>query len=402
MINDVLHLVARTNLIASIAIAAVALLRWPVRSTFGASPAYGLWGIPAVMVLTGLFPIPAGAPVAPVVLGAVSGLPVVVPLGPGSLWPPLVAGVWALGALVYAAVLGVRQLRFDSALRGGRPAWVDGTLVIRASRADVGPAVVARAIILPIDFDIRFTRAEQAAVVAHETQHLARGDVVANLVVALFQCLCWFNPFVHLAARWIRFDQELACDAAVMARRPGLRRPYAEALLKTQTAAAIPPAGCAWRASGFAALRRRILFLKQRAPSAPRRAFGVLLLAALGLGGGYAAWAAQPSQNRTVARPDWSRRPNGSDLVRFYPREALALRAGGMAVIQCRVGRTGALSACTVVREGPQGAGFGNAALRMAPLFQMNPMSVNGRPVAGGIVRIPIRFKVPPMNARRP
>ena len=63
-----------------------------------------------------------------------------------------------------------------------------------------------------------------------------------NAVVALIQCLCWFNPLVHLAARWIRFDQELACDAAVIAERPGLRRPYAEALLKTQVMAAIPPA----------------------------------------------------------------------------------------------------------------------------------------------------------------
>jgi TonB family protein len=299
-------------------------------------------------------------------------------------------------------MLGAQQVRFASALRGGSPASIGGTSVVRAPRADVGPAVMGRAIILPMDFEVRFTPAEQAAIIAHEAQHLARGDVVANAAVALIQCLCWFNPLVHLAARWIRFDQELACDAAVIAERPGLRQPYAEALLKTQMVAAIPPVGCAWRARGFPALRDRIRLLKKRTPSPPRRACGVLLLVVLTLGGGYAAWATQPSQSQTVVDPDWLSRPDGSDLIRFYPPKALALRLGGTAVMQCRVDRTGALSACTVVREGPQGVGFGNAMLQMAPLFQMKPMSVNGRPVANGIVRIPVKFMVPPSDAGQP
>ncbi|MFI4963729.1 MAG: TonB family protein [Caulobacterales bacterium] len=401
MIVDALFLAARANLAGSVAIAAVALLRRPVRSIFGAPAGYCLWAIPLVMALASLVPAPEGGLIAPIALSATSGLRAAASLRSGSLWPASVGGIWALGAIIYATLLGAQQMRFASALRGGSTASVGGTLVIRAARTDIGPAVVGRAIILPRDFEARFTRAEQAAILAHEAQHLARGDVLANAVVALIQCLCWFNPFVHLAARWIRFDQEFACDAAVIADQPALRRPYAEALLKTQVMAAIPPAGCAWRARGFPALRDRIRFLKQRAPSPPRRASGALLLAALTLGGGYAAWAAQPPQGRAVAHPDWSRRPIGSDLVRFYPREALARRLGGMAVIQCRVDRTGALSACAILREGPQGLGFGNATLQMAPLFQMKPMSVNGRPVAGGIVRIPVKFELPPTQAGR-
>jgi protein TonB len=103
-----------------------------------------------------------------------------------------------------------------------------------------------------------------------------------------------------------------------------------------------------------------------------------------------------------VAKPDWSSRPNGSDFSRFYPPKAAALRLDGMAVMQCRVDLTGALSACAILREGPWGAGFGKATLQMAPLFQMKPMSVNGRPVAGGIIRIPVKFKLPPNDAGRP
>jgi TonB family protein len=226
--------------------------------------------------------------------------------------------------------------------------------------------------------------------------------VATNALVAVLQCLCWFNPLVHLAARWIRFDQELACDAAVIANRPALRRPYAEALLKTQMVAAIPPVACAWRASGFPPLKRRIRLLKQRAPSLPRRAGGALLLAALTLSGGYAAWAAQPSPARTVLAPDWSSKPVPADLARLYPRKALARRLGGMAVMQCRVGQSGTLSGCAILRETPRGLGFGKAVLEMAPLFQMKPMSKDGKPVAGGIVRIPVKFALPPASRGKP
>ena len=40
----------------------------------------------------------------------------------------------------------------------------------------------------------------------------------ANAVLTSLQCISWFNPPMHLAASRCRFDQELACDADVMAR----------------------------------------------------------------------------------------------------------------------------------------------------------------------------------------
>jgi hypothetical protein len=67
-----------------------------------------------------------------------------------------------------------------------------------------------------------------------------------------------------------------------------------------------------------------------------------------------------------------------------------------MAVMRCRVALAGALSACAIVRESPRGMGFGDATLRMAPLFRMKPGTVNGTPVAGAIIHIPVRFALPP------
>ena len=95
-----------------------------------------------------------------------------------------------------------------------------------------------------------------------------------------------------------------------------------------------------------------------------------------------------------MVKPAWSSLPNGADFIRFYPRHALAQRREGMAIMKCHVDLSGALSGCVILRETPLGSGFGAATLRMAPLFQMKPMSVDGRPVAGGIVKIPVQFKV--------
>jgi beta-lactamase regulating signal transducer with metallopeptidase domain len=394
MIIDSLNLLARANLAASVAIAAIALLRWPVRSVFGAQAAYGLWGVPLMAAAASLVPAPEGAPISPIVLGMANGLPAAVSLEGGSLWAASIGGVWALGAVIYATLLGAQQVRFAYALRGGRSEVVRGFRVLRAARTDICPAVVGRTIILPFDFEVRFTGAEQAAILAHEAQHLARGDVIANAVVALIQCLCWFNPLVHLAARWIRIDQELACDAGVIADQPRLRRPYAEALLKTQVLGAVLPVGCAWRARGFLPLRDRIQLLKRRSPSPPRRAVGALLLVVLALGCGYGAWASQPYRSTSFVKPDWLSRPTGADLVRFYPAKALAQELTGIAVMRCRVQRTGALSACAVIREAPRGAGFGDATLQMAPLFKMKPIGLNARPVDGGIIKIPVKFQL--------
>src|SRR5690606_182279 len=107
-----------------------------------------------------------------------------------------------------------------------------------------GPALVGawRArIVLPADFERRYDTLERELILAHERVHLARGDAWVNAFVALLRSLNWFNPLVHLAAAKFRLDQELACDAAVIARFPRARRRYADAMLKVQLA------GQAWQ-----------------------------------------------------------------------------------------------------------------------------------------------------------
>lgn len=90
---------------------------------------------------------------------------------------------------------------------------------------------------------------------------------------------------------------------------------------------------------------------------------------------------------------DWVRRPTGKDLEQYYPPVAKLAEVGGTATLTCKVTGEGLLERCTVVGEQPGGMGFGEAGLKLAPLFQMKPTARDGKSsVAGANVTIPIRF----------
>jgi TonB family protein len=113
-----------------------------------------------------------------------------------------------------------------------------------------------------------------------------------------------------------------------------------------------------------------------------------------------AADAAPPGRT-VITNPEWARRPSAEDLGRVWPSEAVRRQIGGHAEIKCVVTKQGALRDCIVLEESPPGAGFGDAALLLAPQFQMRPMTVDGEPVDGGSVKIPFNFSKPPTGLGR-
>lgn len=96
-----------------------------------------------------------------------------------------------------------------------------------------------------------------------------------------------------------------------------------------------------------------------------------------------------------VTNPDWLERPDAEVLARVYPATAQVLGLEGRALISCTVDEAGLLRACSVVSEQPKGLGFGAATVDAAASFRMKPKTVDGTPVAGGNVRIPIRYTLP-------
>jgi beta-lactamase regulating signal transducer with metallopeptidase domain len=310
MAGELLRELLIANLAAIVAIALVLLLRPLVRKVFGLQTAHRLWLIPLATSAAGLLPAAkAGDPVATITARAIPeetlvniqnwvGPPAATAHGLPISVSGLLAVVWLAGVVCTAGFILVRQQR--TVARLGCLVRAPGEAFWRAEKPAMGPALIGVTrpkLVVPADFEDRYDEAEQRLVLSHEDAHLAAGHTWINGIAALIQCLNWFNPLVHLAVHQARQDQELACDAAVVARFPGERRTYAEALLKTQLAPGYLPLGCTWPTRSPNLLRERIVMLAKETPSLRRRLIGAVAIVTVGLGIGFAAWAAdqQPS-----------------------------------------------------------------------------------------------------------
>jgi TonB family protein len=109
------------------------------------------------------------------------------------------------------------------------------------------------------------------------------------------------------------------------------------------------------------------------------------------------AWLqSQPNRSgHTITNPDWKTRPNADDLARVWPVEATRKGVGGTAVVICYVNADGLLDRCRIRSENPADAGFGNAAILLTRYFSMRPKLVDGVPVGGALVVIPMNFVNP-------
>jgi beta-lactamase regulating signal transducer with metallopeptidase domain len=283
MATDLLVTLLHLNVAAAAAVLAVLAARPTVRREFGAEIAYRLWICVPIAAIAALFPAAAATRIVPPGLGPHFDPIFDISQALGEVPARPLLALWLAGAVLAAAVVAYCQLRFLNMARRGL----------------AGPAVTgvfAPRIIMPGDASTRYSDEERVLIRAHERTHIDRGDPRTNGLIALGQCLCWFNPLVHFAAREARLDQELACDAAVLAHRPGQKRRYAETLLKTQIGAVATPLGCHWLAGAAQhPLERRIKALRRPAPGHLRQDVGLGLMAGAVLLAALGAWRAQPA-----------------------------------------------------------------------------------------------------------
>jgi len=86
-------------------------------------------------------------------------------------------------------------------------------------------------IVLPAGLLAALPPQQIAMVVAHERAHVAHADPLVYAVLAWIDVVLWFNPFVRRQTRRCRLAAEVACDAAVVAAAPSMRRAYAATIV---------------------------------------------------------------------------------------------------------------------------------------------------------------------------
>jgi beta-lactamase regulating signal transducer with metallopeptidase domain len=302
MANDLLRYLVVSTFASSLAIVAVMTIRLALRRIFGALAAYSAWLLLPIALVAICLPHVqyAGAALSitldfnsQAVLGHALGASFGSSLGARSSlpWPAWALGVWIVGAALCASYLAGVQRAFVMSLgvlSGPRS-------VLRAQHTAGCPAllgVIRPKIVLPADFDCRYTRLERLLIFSHERTHLRRGDAAWNALAAFLRCLFWFNPLTHLASTYFRVDQELACDAAVMREHPHSGRTYASAMLKTELTDAALPLGCHWNSAHQ--FKARLRMLKRPIPGSWRRLAGYVCVTLTSVIVAYSAWATEP------------------------------------------------------------------------------------------------------------
>lgn len=232
--------IAETLLATSLLMALVMLLRRPTARFLGAGAAYMLWALPLARLV--LPPLPRDVASATPLQSAVdhSGLASVLtlPVAPATdnalslPWIEIAAGLWIAGAAAFLLFHAITYLRFRRLMLSDAVSLGhEGRIRIIASpqATATGPlafGVLHPCVALPLDFDTRFDADERAMVMAHECTHHQRGDLFANMIALAVMALHWCNPIAWIAWASFRADQELACDARVLAHH-GLDKAHA-------------------------------------------------------------------------------------------------------------------------------------------------------------------------------
>ena len=397
--HDLLRLLADMTVAGSLAILAVLTLRRFMRRHFGAGVGYATWYLVPMTLLAAAWPVRI---LDPAMIEAVSVLAATSQLAhagaamlPTQTTPELGAwllSLWLFGTLGCVGWMVRIQRRFRRGL--GTLQARESMLVAQASPVGL-PATLGLwrpRIILPADFHTRYDADQRALMLAHERQHIAGGDPWANALASALRCVFWFNPVFHVAIACMRQDQELACDAAVLARQPQARRSYGQALLQAQMAGMPVALGCHF---GFGhPLKERILMLRQTPASRARRLVGIGVLSVLVASLSATVLAAQgtdPAQGLDRPEPVASKQQR-RQFPPKYPAEALKQRISGSVVLLVDVDANGQPVDIVVDQSTPKGV-FDAASLEAASQWTFEPAMKNGVAVAGR-VRVPISFQM--------
>ena len=230
-------------------------------------------------------------------------------------WPLAAAltllALYAAGLARHAAPLAAAHLRLHRWASSARP---HPTLrdVYLCAFATTPLAAPGRRVLFPRILAEALPAEQIALVVEHERQHHARGDVAFYALLAWIDAILWFNPFMRAQTRHCRLAAELACDAAVTAAAPQMRRTYAQALLqvlKHTAGDALPCAPAVFSHRAMGDHRMRILEIMKPRAGAHKRPPWLAYAAALALAAPLAIGQLALAQSSGGATPAASAAP---------------------------------------------------------------------------------------------
>lgn len=153
------------------------------------------------------------------------------------IWP-MISGIflayWLISHLQFSKGLNLTP-DDESSLLMAKQTQLPKSLPVCMSESAYSPMLIGlikQKLVLPKDFYHLYNDEQQALIIEHEICHFDRNDIYWNLIAASFIALFWFHPLVWLAYFRFRRDQELSCDAIVLARKQFASRVnYSKALL---------------------------------------------------------------------------------------------------------------------------------------------------------------------------
>jgi bla regulator protein blaR1 len=247
---------------------------------------------------------------------------------------------------------------------------VESNLINAPLIAGIWPSTL----ILPDDFQSRFTVQQQRLILQHELVHFRRLDNLCNLVALVFVAVFWFNPLIWLAYSAFRNSQELACDAAVLNNRSQLDKiNYSKALLLC-TQASGPHLSVYSQYGAKHPMLLRIQRIKNQTVIKKRN----LLIAAIG-GLGLLTTVAMANQQGKVV--DSAKVNEATPILRVepkYPIEAAQQKIEGSVVLQFDITEDGSTSNIKIIKAEPQNV-FTKNSIAALQKWQYKPQIIGGQ-----------------------
>jgi TonB family protein len=124
------------------------------------------------------------------------------------------AAIWGAGILVCAVRVTISSLCLRRVMRSAKPDRQIGENVFTSPlvAVPVAAGLWHPVIIVPDDLVRTLAAADLEAIIAHERGHIARNDIVGNVIQRVVESLLFFNPWVYLIGLQLVKEREAACD----------------------------------------------------------------------------------------------------------------------------------------------------------------------------------------------